>query len=181
MKKAGSEKMTLWWPWHLGTVCGGTEAPRRGKKNASQTSGKAPQPHLVDLPILLRDPDSTVVGLGEERTRCGGFSYLGHPCLKQFDPGDFGGIFRLLFLRNKPAPKSNDLLFLPIWWVGNLGGSSAGLAWDCSCSCSYLTVRLGLEGSNDFIYTPSSWCWLRMGNASALLYLPPILQRTFTF
>ena len=81
-------------------------------------------------------------------------------------------------MRNKPPPNSNDLLFLPIWWVGNLGASSAGLAWDCSCSCSYLTVRLGLEGSNDFIYMPGSWCWLRMGNASALLYLPPILQWT---
>ena len=69
MKKAGSEKMSLWWIWHLGTVCGRTEAPRRGKKNASQTSGKAPQPHLVDLLILLRDPDGTAVGLGEEVTQ----------------------------------------------------------------------------------------------------------------
>lgn len=32
-----------------------------------------------------------------------------------------GGIYMFLFLRNKP-PNSNDLLFFPAWWVGNLGG-----------------------------------------------------------
>lgn len=108
-------------------------------------------------------------GVGDTTTLA---SVASHFCLKQFNPGDLGTIFRYLFLRNKSSPNSNDL-FLPIWWVGNLRSSFADLAW--SCSCSYGTDLLDLKGpENSFT---CGWCQLLIGKVCQLsITCPPMLQ-----
>lgn len=50
-------------------------------------------------------------------------------------------------------------------WLGSLGGPSAGLSLDHSCSCGHLMARLGLERP---IRPPSHGWWLVLPCVSSL-------------